>query len=67
MDLKTALFSNWGMERTMEFLKETGIGFKRWLREERDVEDWEERRWWGHGIGQGDLDREEDEEVDRMG
>ena len=51
----------------MEFLKMTGIGFKRWLREEREVEDWEERRWWGYGVGHGTLDGEGDEEEDRMG
>ena len=44
IDMKNALFSKWEIERTMEFLKETGIGFKRWLREEREEEDWEYRR-----------------------
>jgi NAD(P)H-flavin reductase len=44
-DMKTALFSKREMEGTMEFQKETGIGFKRWLREERNLEDWEDRRW----------------------
>ena len=46
----------------MEFLKMTGIGFKRWLTEEREEEDWEDRRWWGHGVGQGTLDEEEENE-----
>ena len=67
MDLKTALFSKWGIERTMKFLKETRIGFKRWLREERDLEGWEDRKWWEHGMGHGTLDEKEDEEEDVMG
>jgi ribonuclease HI len=62
IDMKNALFSRWEMERTMEFLKMTGIGFKRWLTEEREEEDWEDRRWWGHGVGQGILDGEEENE-----
>ena len=65
--MKTALFSNWGMEGTMEFLKQTGIGFKRWLREEREVEDREERRWWGHGVGHGTLDDGREEDDDETG
>ena len=65
--MKTALFSKWGMEGTMAFLKETGIGFKRWLREERDLEDWEDRRWWGHGVGHGTLNEEIDDGDDGMG
>ena len=67
MDMKTTLFSNWGMEGTMAFLKETGIGFKRWLTEEREVDDWEDRRWWGHGIGHGTLGDDGEEDYDGTG
>lgn len=68
-NITTALHTKWGIDRTLPFLIHTGIGLKRWLREDRgQVEDEEDRRWWGRGVGQGRLEDEvEEDEAEAAG